>query len=133
MLGGAVRLRDVRLGEVEDLLVDVAGLRVLGFAVLCGDHGRRLLPVAAAELGGPTVRVESALVLMEESFYRARAQTLTELGGSPVVKGGDPLGPLADVLFDDEGAIRLVNVQALGLVPVVDGVAVTAGVRTPAV
>jgi uncharacterized protein YrrD len=112
----SVLLRGVKLGEVEDLLLDGQGRRVLGFAVLCGDGVRRMLPLAAVEASPANghVDVSSALVLMEDGFYRERTRTLTGLLDCGVRRDGLTVGTLTDVQFDDSGRIRLLEVDGLG-------------------
>ena len=137
LLDKGVCFRDVRLGGVEDVLLDAAGCRVLAIVVLCGDGKRRTLPLTAVELDGARcVAVHSALVLMEESFYRARCRTLTGLMGAQVVCAGEAVGGLADVRFEANG--RIARYVAWGPdgeaeVALAVGVTLDAGAPAPAV
>jgi len=101
LVGRGVRLRDVRLGEVADVLLDRSGRRALAFEVLCRDGTRRVLPLPAAEIRPERVAVGSALVLMEDGFYRARCLGLQELRGAPLLAGGT----LEDVVLDEDGQV----------------------------
>jgi hypothetical protein len=127
-----VVLRGVRLGEVEDVLLDPAGIRVLGFVVLCGDGGRRMLPLAAAEPADGCVNVSSALVLMEEGFYRGRGQAFRELVDRSVRRGAVAIGTLTDLHFDEGGRVRLLDVDGLGEVPVAHDLAIDREARASA-
>jgi sporulation protein YlmC with PRC-barrel domain len=119
LLRRGVTVRGVRVGEVEDVLLDPAARRVLGLAVLCRDGVRRVLPLAAVDQGSGSghVGVVSALVLMEDSYYRERTRTLTGLVDAAVHRDGVTLGTLVDVSFDEAGRLRLLRVEGLGDVP----------------
>ena len=87
LLRRQVVFRDIRLGAVVEVIFDRDVTRILGLDVLCGDHKRRFLSLAACELEGRVVRVESALVLVAEEleFYRTRGRALTALANWPTV------------------------------------------------
>jgi sporulation protein YlmC with PRC-barrel domain len=133
LLRRSVLLRGVRLGEVEDVLLDARGRRVLGLVVLCGDGARRMLPLSAAEVHPrESVSVSSALVLMDDGYYRGRTRTFSSLLDAAVRRGAVAIGTLADVLFDDGGRVRLVDVEGLGEISVDDGLAIDPEVRAAA-
>jgi hypothetical protein len=81
LLRRPVVFRDIRLGTVVEVLFDREVSRILGLDVLCGDRNRRFLSLAACEVEGSLVRVESAFVLVAEEleFYRSRGRALTAL------------------------------------------------------
>lgn len=136
LLGREVRLRDIRLGVAVDLLVDIGSHRVLGFDVLCGDDARRFLPLAASEVESDHVRVASALVLMEDGFYRERGRSLAALRGRPVRRGRADVGPLRDVVVAGDGnlvALLVDTATGTAEIPLDDGVVVGAEALRPAV
>jgi hypothetical protein len=133
LLGRSLLFHDVRLGAVEDILLDAGARRVLGFVVLCGDGTRRMLPLAAAEIADRSVRVPSALVLMEDGFYRGRCRALTDALDAPVRRAGRLVGKLADVAFGEEGEVESLTVDGLGEVPASEGVAIDSAARVRAV
>lgn len=133
LLGRSLLFRDVRLGTVEDILLDARARRVLGFVVLCGDGARRMLPLAAAEIADRSVRVSSALVLMDDGFYRGRCRALTDALDAPVRRAGSLVGKLADVAFGEEGEVESLTVDGLGEVPASEGVAIDSAARVRAV
>lgn len=100
MLRAPVLVRGIRLGEVEDVILDVDGARVLGLDVLCGDGFNRFLPLATARLTGRAVETDSALTFLERrelDFYRANGRTLAtapELADAVVEPGGALVVPL---------------------------------------
>ena len=102
LLGREVRFRGIRLGVIADVLVDLPSRRALGYDVVCGDDSRRFLPLAASDVVEDHVEVESALVLLEEPFYRAHAQSYAALRGKPVRRGAIEIGLLEDLLVDPE-------------------------------
>ncbi len=74
-----VFVRGIRLGEVENVLLDAESVRILGLDVLCGDGLNRFLPFAMARKGEGGIEIESALTLLdprELQFYRSRGRTL---------------------------------------------------------
>ena len=115
LLRREVHFRDIRLGVVVDLLVDAGVSRVLGLEVLCGDRARRFLPLGAADVSGSRVAVDSALVLMENSFYHERATLLGSLRGRTVRRqGGDESGLLVDLVLEERGEVHALVVDADG-------------------
>lgn len=93
-----VLVRGIRLGEVENVLLDSEAPRVLGFDVLCGDGSNRFLPYSTARLTGRAIEIDRALMLLDESeleFYRSRGRSLAS---AP---------ELADALIEVDGALVL--------------------------
>lgn len=109
LLGRAVVYRrDIRLGVVEDVLLDGVLGRLVGLEVRCGDGTDRFLPFPACELAGDRLSVESALVFLEREldFYRLGGRLLSALRGEPVTRRGAHVGELEDVLVAADGTVR---------------------------
>ena len=88
---------DIQLGRPVDVTVDVAGGRVLGFEVRCGDGSHRFLPLAVAQISDSAIELASPLLLLDLgqlAFYRERAATLASLRPN-----------VDDVVFDATGTI----------------------------
>ena len=103
-----VCIRGIQLGRVVELLVDPAGLRLIGFDIRCGDDAVRFLPVAATRIRDQELEVRSALLLLDEndtSFYRRRTRPLSELRELPVRAEDGVAGRLRDVLVEEDGGI----------------------------
>jgi hypothetical protein len=69
-----VSTNGIELGRTVAVLVDRDG-RVVGFELVCRDGARRFLPAVAADVGSAEIRVDSALVFLEErelDWYRER-------------------------------------------------------------
>jgi hypothetical protein len=101
-LRAPIFVRGIRLGEVESVLLDEDGARIVGFDVYCGDGANRFLPFATARLTASGLEVESTLTLLDRAgldFYRRRGRTL----GS--------LPELADAVVGPEGTL-IVPLQA---------------------
>jgi hypothetical protein len=91
-----VFVRGIRLGEVENVLLDESGSRILGLDVLCGDGSNRFLPFATTRGASNGLEVASALTLLdahELAFYRQRSRTLASLP------------ELADAIVGPEGTL----------------------------
>ena len=91
-----VFVRGIRLGEVEDVLLDAQGARIVGLDVLCGDGLNRFLPFATARRAAAGIEIESALTLLDPSelqFYRRRGRTLASMPD------------LADAIVGSDGAL----------------------------
>jgi len=102
-----VRMHGIALGRSVDLIVDVDVRRVLGFEVRCEDDTHRFLPLAAARVHEDKIAIGSPLTLLDElAFYRARGHGLGALRGARVANARGKLGPLRDVVFEDDGMIR---------------------------
>ena len=109
LLGREVRYRDIRLGVLVDVLLDPTAERVVGFDVRCGDERRRFVPFSVAEPVDGTLDVPSALVLVEDQFYRERSRSISTLAGTTVRRSGRALGDLVEVAVDaDTGAVVFV-------------------------
>jgi PRC-barrel domain len=79
LLRQPVVLRGLRLGEIENVLLDAEEPRVLGFDILCGDGGNRFLPFGAARPHNGAIEIDSSLTLLEArelEFYRQRGRSL---------------------------------------------------------
>lgn len=100
LLRAPVLVRGIRLGEVENVLLDAAEPRILGLDVLCGDGANRFLPFATARRGPNAIEIDSTLTLLDRrelEFYRARARTLAsvpELGDARIGADGALVLPL---------------------------------------
>jgi hypothetical protein len=100
LLGAPVFMRGIRLGEVEDVIVDRVEPRIVGLDVLCGDGTNRFLPYSTARVEGAAVELESALTLIDRTeleFYRAHGRSLVaapELAGAVVDGDGTLVVPL---------------------------------------
>jgi len=93
-----VRVRGIELGRPVDLLLHPHEPHVLGLDVLCGDERHRFLPVFAADVRRDHVEAASPLVLLDlrdDSFYRRRARSLSDLRGAQL----DGSGELEDVVL----------------------------------
>jgi hypothetical protein len=93
-----VFVRGIRLGEVENVLLDPDGVRILGLDVLCGDGANRFLPYSTARLRDNAIEIDSTLMLLGErelEFYRSRGRSLAS---AP---------ELADALVAVDGALVL--------------------------
>jgi hypothetical protein len=107
-----VRLRGIELGRPVDLLVDLDG-RALGLDVRCGDGVHRFLPLAAAQISGAEIALDSPLLLLEDTelaFYKRKGRMLGTLRGATVARGRDDLGALRDLLLAEDGTIEAVVV-----------------------
>ena len=130
VLGREVRFRGIRLGVVADLLVDVSSRRALGYHVVCGDETRRFLPLAASDLTDDHLQVDSALVLLEDPFYRDRATSFAGLRGSALARAGHELGVLRDLVLDDAGttaAAVVATAEGIVEVPLDDAITLHGG------
>jgi PRC-barrel domain len=78
-----VLTRGIRLGEVENVILDAQEPRILGLEVHCGDGARRFLPFATARRGEHGIEIDSTFMLLDSrelEFYRAHGRPL---GGAP--------------------------------------------------
>jgi hypothetical protein len=109
-----VRVHGIQLGRPVDVILDGEPRpRAVGFDVLCGDEGRRFLPLAAARIEDDQIGVESTLMLLEGSelrYYRDRGRTLAAIRGSAVARGGAAVGTLRDLVVAADGTIEAVVV-----------------------
>jgi hypothetical protein len=99
LVGRPVRLHDVSLGRVVDVVLDPAARRVLGFVVDCGDETPRFLPFAASQPAGDGIAVASALLLLDDvGFYRKHGASFRELLEQGGAAAGMLVGPNGDVV-----------------------------------
>ncbi|HEY7793429.1 MAG TPA: PRC-barrel domain-containing protein [Gaiellaceae bacterium] len=95
-----VFVRGIRLGEVENVLLDEEASRILGLEVFCGDGSSRFLPYSTAHATGSGLEVASTLTLLdarELDFYRRRGRTFAsvpELADAVVGPEGTLIVPL---------------------------------------
>ena len=94
LLRAPVLVRGIRLGEVENVLLDADEPRILGLDVLCGDGANRFLPFSTARMNGAGIEIDSTLTMLDQrelEFYRSRGRTLAsapELADAVVEQGG---------------------------------------------
>ena len=96
LLRAPVLVRGIRLGEVQNVLLDAEAPRVLGLDVLCGDGSSRFLPYSIARLTADAIEIDSTLTLLDErelDFYRSRTRPLAAVP------------ELADALVAADGAL----------------------------
>lgn len=89
-------MRGIRLGQVEQVLLDEHASRILGLDVLCGDGSNRFLPFATARRTEAGLELASSLTLLdprELEFYRSRGRALTSVP------------ELADARIEADGAL----------------------------
>jgi uncharacterized protein YrrD len=117
LLGLPVRLHGLQLGQPSDLLLDRAGMRIVGIDVVCGDEAHRFLPFPTAAIDDEAITIKSPLVLLEGeelSFYRSRSCVLSALRGRHVDRKGTRLGTLRDVVVAADGELAAVIVEREG-------------------
>lgn len=94
LLRAPVLVRGIRLGEVENVLLDPGENRILGLDVLCGDGANRFLPYSTARVDGDGIAIESTLTMLDRrelEFYREHGRSLAavpELADAVVEPGG---------------------------------------------
>ncbi len=136
MLGREVRYRGIKLGVVADVLIDLPSRRALGFEVACGDDARRFLPLAASEAVDDRVDVPSALVLLDELFYRERSQSFRSLRGTVARRGALELGVTRDFVIESDARVVAAVVDSggrIGAIRLDPSVSLGAGTLRPAV
>jgi hypothetical protein len=112
-----VVLNGIELGRPCDALIDVAGLRLAGLDIRCGDEGVRFLPFGAARIGPDLIHVDSPLLLLDEAdrtFYGKRASKLGSLLGTVVECDGTYLGSLFDLVISADGAVESAALRVNG-------------------
>ena len=98
MLRTPVLTRGIRLGEVENVLLDVEEPRILGLEVRCGDGASRFLPFATARRSNLGIEIDSTFTLLdarELEFYRAHGRTLASVS------------ELAEARIEPDGALAI--------------------------
>ena len=96
LLRAPVLTRGIRLGEVENVLLDAEEPRILGLEVRCGDGASRFLPFTTARRGAHGIEIDSTFTLLdprELEFYRAHGRTLASVP------------ELADARIEPDGAL----------------------------
>jgi sporulation protein YlmC with PRC-barrel domain len=119
----------VRIGRIEEVLFDTAGLKVAAL-ILTTTGGRSILPFAAVRsLGADAVTVESATATQPAAAQGDAGNLLRALGdltGLKVVNGeGAYLGDIRDVTIDQaSGALTEIEAHSGGMLGM-GGTAVT--------
>jgi sporulation protein YlmC with PRC-barrel domain len=96
-----VLTRGIRLGEVENVLLDADEPRILGLEVHCGDGASRFLPFSTARRGPHGIEIDSTFMLLDSrelEFYRAHGRPLAsvpELADARIEPDGTLVIPLA--------------------------------------
>ena len=114
LLARPVRLHGIDLGRPVDVLLDREALRAVGLDILCGDDVHRFLPLPTAAISADALTIHSPLVLLEEDeldFYRSRAFALSSLRGRLVLRSGQDVGRLRDVVLGPDGRLLAVVVE----------------------
>ena len=94
LIGAAVRVGTVRIGEVVGVYVDRSDRRAIGLEISSAGGNRRFLPWFAGRLEGRSVRVESALVIVDDggSYERLGARSIRDpaaLAGMQALPDGE--------------------------------------------
>ena len=82
LLRAPVLTRGIRLGEVENVLLDADEPRILGLEVHCGDGASRFLPFSTARRSPHGIEIDSTFTLLdarELEFYRAHGRSLASV------------------------------------------------------
>ena len=96
-----VLTRGIRLGEVENVLLDADEPRILGLEVHCGDGASRFLPFTTARRGERGIEIDSTFTLLDSrelEFYRAHSRPLgsvPDLAHARIEPDGALLVPLS--------------------------------------
>ena len=92
-----VLTRGIRLGEVENVLLDAEEPRILGLEVHCGDGASRFLPYSTARRGERRIEIDSTFTLLDSrelEFVRSLAG-VPELADARVEPDGTLVIPLS--------------------------------------
>jgi hypothetical protein len=111
LLSAPVRLDDIRLGVVVDVIFDGRVARALGLEVRCRDGEHRFLPLAAARSHDGEVVVSSPLALLDPpqlAFYARHGASFRALRTAP--SHGLPAA-LADVELTDGGSVARLELE----------------------
>ena len=98
MLGAAVRVGTIRVGEVVGVFVDREERRAIGIEVSTAGGARRFVPWVAAQHADGAICVHSSLVIVDDSasYERRGARVLRDVVslGRLRVAAGDTLEPV---------------------------------------
>ena len=101
LLRAPVLTRGIRLGEVENVLLDAEEPRILGLEVHCGDGANRFLPFSTVRRGAYGIEIDSTFTLLDSrelEFYRAHGRPLAsapELADARIERDGALVIPLS--------------------------------------
>jgi sporulation protein YlmC with PRC-barrel domain len=112
LIGLAVRWHGVRLGSVEDAILDRELTRLVGLVVAIRGGEPSFLAFGACRLAGD-IEPDSPLALLEPQalfFYRAHGVSLLSLRDATVTEDGREVGTLGDLRVDGDGVIISVAV-----------------------
>jgi PRC-barrel domain len=115
-----VRVSGIRVGRPTDVLLELRACRAVGLEVACGDGAVRFLPIGAGRIDGDAIAIDSSFLLVdhaEQSFYRRRTRSLSDLGGARVLDREREVGLLEDVVLREEGRIAAVVLDDGRVVP----------------
>src|SRR3954467_11134886 len=108
-----VRLNGIDVGRPVDVIMAPGLDRALGLAVLCGGAGPRSLPLSAASIDAKEIRLSSALTLVEDaSFYLRRGAGYRAALGHAIVRNGQQLGVLRDLVLGTGGSVTELVVES---------------------
>ena len=109
-----MRLDDIQLGVVVDVIFDQRLSRALGLEVRCGDGEKRFLPLAAARAHGGEVVVSTPLALLDPpqlAFYARHGASFRALRVAP--SHGLP-ARVAEVELPDGGEVARLELEGSG-------------------
>lgn len=116
LVGSPVRLQGILLGRPNDVVLDSACRRVLGFLVRSGDDAPRFLPFAASQVGEGEIAVGSALMLLDDvAFYRKHGVSFVSIVGTGIARENVAVGTLIDMYVDHAGNVVELEVEHEGL------------------
>jgi hypothetical protein len=108
-----VRLHGIDVGRPVDVIMAPGLDRALGLDVLCGDAAHRFLPLSAASIDAKEIRLRSALTLVEDaSFYLRRGAGYRAALGHAIVRNGQQLGVLRDLVLGTDGSVTELVVES---------------------
>jgi hypothetical protein len=108
-----VRLHGIDVGRPVDVIMAPGLDRALGLDVLCGDAAHRFLPLSAASIDAKEIRLSSALTLIEDaSFYLRRGAGYRAALGHAIVRNGQQLGVLRDLVLGTDGSVTELVVES---------------------
>jgi hypothetical protein len=108
-----VRLHGIDVGRPVDVIMAPGLERALGLDVLCGDAAHRFLPLSAASIDAKEIRLSSALTLVEDaSFYLRSGAGYRAALGHAIVRNGQQLGVLRDLVLGTDGSVTELVVES---------------------